>query len=82
MDRREDTIQGWQRIEMAPTDGTDVIVFVEQSAEQFVAYYDQGSWVYAIIPRVKGGGMLCCEPTHWMPLPAPPNTSIGERDDD
>jgi hypothetical protein len=67
-----DHAPSWRPIEGAPTDGTDVIVFVEKSGEQFVAYYDAGSWVYALIPLAKGGGSLCCEATHWMPLPEPP----------
>jgi hypothetical protein len=62
----------WRPIETAPTDGADVLVFVRESGEQFVAYYDAGSWVYALIPLAKGGGMLCCSATHWMPLPERP----------
>jgi hypothetical protein len=63
---------GWQPIETAPLDGSDVAVFVTESGEQFIAYYDAGSWIYGLIPLGRGGGKLCCEPTHWQPLLEPP----------
>jgi hypothetical protein len=70
---------GWLPIETAPKDGTDVLVFVQETGEQFVAYHDRGSWVYALIPRLKGGGSLCCAATYWMPLPEPPDNTSGVR---
>jgi hypothetical protein len=69
----------WQPIKTAPDDGSDVLVYVENSNECFVVYWadDDDSWVYARAPNV---GPISCEPTYWMPLPAPPpSQSPSER---
>ena len=71
----------WQPIETAPKDGTEVLVFWPYwSRKPFIAFYsgDVGGW----------DGERClspthCEayaeraPTHWMPLPEPPEESQG-----
>ena len=59
----------WMPIETAPRDGSNVLVFVPQSGEQFVAHHKRNmDWVYAL----GQFGAVLCEPTHWMPLPEPP----------
>ena len=65
----------WQPIETAPKDGTRVLasqsghVFTARWAPGFAAVYPGGGgpgWYDEILDRRA-------QPTHWMPLPAPPN---------
>lgn len=56
----------WQPIETAPRDGTRVIVFVPVLDDGDVL---GKSLVFEACYRPWGWG---CEPTHWMPLPDPP----------
>jgi hypothetical protein len=62
----------WQPIETAPQDkDLELLVFCSDTREQFVAYQRRlnGQWTYA-----KGVfGEVICRPTHWMPLPPPPD---------
>lgn len=59
----------WQPIETVPRDRSNVIVaqFFEGEWWIAVAWFDQwdGSWVESNIG-------FDCEPSHWMPLPKPP----------
>lgn len=63
----------WQSIETAPKDGTPVLVLMKEpgrldgSRVQVAVEYPNG---YALI----GGRFAfdCPKPTHWMPLPPPP----------
>ena len=55
----------WQPIDTAPKDGTDVLVWC--GGAMFIACMEVGRWFfdrtdYSVKPL----------PTHWMPLPAPP----------
>jgi hypothetical protein len=59
----------------APRDGTDVLLFVRSTGEQFVGYWDAGDWIYALCRGTK----VVCEPTHWMPLPQPPALTPTEE---
>ena len=54
----------WQPIETAPTDGTDVLVTSTDGAWVLIGYCRGGSWMY--------GEERDISPTHWMPLPEPP----------
>lgn len=61
-------METWQPIETAPKDGIVVLV------------YDPNSWFkdpinvdwYSLNPDTFG---WCGTPTHWMPLPAPPQAA-------
>jgi hypothetical protein len=78
----------WQPIETAPKDGRDIIVMYVHIDTQCVhsAYYataaegyeagDIGWWSYVFseVSRTKLEGFMA--PTHWMPLPPPPE---GDR---
>ena len=60
----------WQPIETAPTDGTAVLLYpyLDDWANAYVVYgYAtlDGEWFSEV-------GRLTFEPTHWMPLPEPP----------
>ena len=77
---------GWQPIETAPKDGTWILVYGEGtddeadtrkvSVAQYTNYlngtiYDEFWWQFA---WYDGGYYGRFEnPTHWMPLPTPPN---------
>lgn len=58
-------MSGWQPIETAPKDGTDILVFSPESGEMFVAYYKRGEWFFAV------NNTLSCV-SHWRDLPEPP----------
>ena len=61
---------GWQPIETAPKDGTWILVYTPENEEfkggHSVATWAMNTWIY--------DGMCPEEwpPTHWMPLPQPP----------
>lgn len=61
----------WQTIDSAPRD-RDILVFVPDSCEQFVAYWHKrfGAWVYAA--TASGVRVFTKAATHWMPRPSPP----------
>jgi len=63
----------WQPIETAPKDGTTILVYLA-NGDVHTAYghfYNKGhdfEWA-------QYGGYETYLPTHWMPLPPPPNQS-------
>lgn len=74
--------QQWQPIETAPKDGTSVRLLSERGND--VGYWcdysgrepaakdpESGEVLHGEWSTELGNG----EPTHWMPLPAPPNTA-------
>ena len=69
----------WQPIETAPRDGTLILTFdAEQESQCLVShwkdsldYWEPGTW------RDDGG-----TPSHWMPLPEPPETAMKPREGD
>lgn len=75
---------GWQPIESAPRDGTEVLVFgrfageisgIHAEHEYGIAAFINGASDFQGFEWAAIGGdtyeVWCC-PTHWMPLPAPP----------
>lgn len=85
---------GWRDIESAPKDGTPILAFAPMATEPAIARWfkwdaaDQG-WITELI---DGGpwkddhhfaeywAETSYEPTHWMPLPAPPKGSDDESE--
>jgi hypothetical protein len=58
----------WQPIETAPKDATcDILLWIPGRAPVVAAWFD-GGWA----PMDLGGNHIRGNPTHWMPLPAPP----------
>lgn len=65
----------WQPIETAPKDGTSILVFPDIKVT---------NWGYTRDKQNEFGWIGCysyttdeydtLDPTHWMPLPAPPTT--------
>ncbi|EOL9006609.1 DUF551 domain-containing protein [Cronobacter sakazakii] len=51
-----------------PDLSVDVQVYCSDTKEQFVAYRIGKYYQYAYLDGKRG----VCNPTHWMPLPAPP----------
>lgn len=60
----------WQTIENAPKDGTEVLI-TAHGVFAVAAYSDYAGW--RDMGDIGWGGMTECAPTHWMPIPSPPN---------
>jgi hypothetical protein len=70
----------WQPIETAPKDGTEILVYKRYRKYQewvgkdeydfyiHISFYDGGDWYISAYDPPWGN-----QPTHWMPLPEPPN---------
>lgn len=68
---RSDLCMVWQPIETAPEDIGDIMVWQPSTNECFIAFLNElGKWQYGIC----GTTYICLKdaPTHWMPLPKPP----------
>ena len=65
--------QGWREIESAPKDGRHFLAY-EDTGDMYRAAFHRDGYLIAFCgqPVVQSP-----EPTHWMPLPAPP-TKGGE----
>lgn len=68
----------WQPIETAPMDGTYILIYQHNKmyadyehtiyvAKYRTDYLNNPEWVEAM-----GEEYICFDPTHWMPLPKPP----------
>lgn len=68
---REAAYVGWQPIESAPTDTTDVLVFTD-TGDMYVSFYNGRYWDPSNIQSYDTTTDINGEPTHWMPLPTPP----------
>lgn len=70
----------WQPIETAPKCGKGVLVTGLEYGRgpgrwQQVAHYVDGTWLVMSDPPPT----VLYQPTHWMPLPLPPNAEINPR---
>jgi hypothetical protein len=82
---------GWQPMETAPKDGSEVLLRVKLRAgitgKMLVGHYIQGGHCIEDHPPISAGWYFfngcefdrASEPTHWMPLPGLPATSNGEK---
>jgi Protein of unknown function (DUF551) len=73
-------MNNWQSIETAPKDWQTIILYSSETGEVFAGYYapkDGGSdrWEAHYIQDE----MSPENPTHWMPLPPPPNAKAQPR---
>ncbi|WP_334154762.1 DUF551 domain-containing protein [Agrobacterium pusense] len=63
-------VAGWQPIETAPKDGSEILALWKRSQIQSngygVVWFEDGSW------RKFDYECLVSDPTHWMPLPSVP----------
>ena len=63
----------WQTIDSAPRDGSRVLLF---EAGGFMAEVCWGEWIggeWRDIGDIGCNGQWGYEPTHWQPLPPPPD---------
>ena len=75
------TREGWQPIETAPKDGRDFLVWNRENRVRKARWYERSSSDLGVslyegdgVNSFKGG----IQPTHWMPLPAPPEPIVPE----
>lgn len=77
--------EGWQPIETAPKDGTEVLLWLRapwSRVEQLCWREEIGGWlVKGIDPKDAEGMCGALVPTHWMRLPAAPNQSQEAQGD-
>lgn len=64
---------GWQPIETAPHDETDVLIWCGDDRPPVVAAYYEGAWLTYDTPFSEVGAAI-----FWHPLPAPPTTEDAE----
>ena len=78
----------WQPIDTAPKDGTHILACALDDPDMSIVSWRRGSW----IGRVDGFAAIESQSdfhtdyfypfvTHWMPLPSPPITDSGEKND-
>jgi hypothetical protein len=60
----------WQPIETAPVDGTEIFAWDGKGVK--VAWCYEGRWIYD--DEMESPYLTHWHPTHWQPLPGPPNT--------
>lgn len=63
----QEQLNGWQFIDTAPKDGTPILGFVDKV--MYVCWWDGLGWSFFVDGR---GSRFAFFPTHWMPLPMPP----------
>jgi len=71
---------GWRDIESAPRDGTAVLVYEPAEKSMAVGWWeDHYVWVSpgAWITDYARSDTPVWRPTHWQPLPSPPETENG-----
>jgi len=65
---RADQVSQWEPIETAPKDGTWVLIWCGWVGHPRSSAFEHGSWQN--LPWIANSKDY--NPTHWMPLPAPP----------
>ena len=60
----------WQPIETAPKDGISILVALSRHNESITTVYWDSYWSLNIAGSYAEDDEV--EPTHWMPLPEPP----------
>lgn len=73
--------EGWQSIETAPRDGTEVWAFNgEQARMRWIEGPGYALWVW-VDALLEDADPSPDQPTHWQPLPATPGSSRTGRND-
>ena len=60
----------WQPADTAPKDGTQILIAVAGDEYEVAWAYWNERWRIWVLPMTNRAYQM--EPTHWMPLPAPP----------
>lgn len=70
----------WQPIETAPRDGTPVLIYGPRYKNVTTALCDSNALHWWVVDELEdiasdddGDGLEAMPPTHWMPLPEPPD---------
>lgn len=71
----EKSLREWQKIETAPKDGTQIMIYDPANGGCNTAAWLDGVWDNAQADR---GQYEYPSATHWMPLPAPPSASRSD----
>ena len=72
-------VMDWQPIETAPKDGSEILLAVPHRLRSERTLRLVGRWFDRFwITFNADEAIQRVEPTHWMPLPAPPRTGGGE----
>jgi hypothetical protein len=60
----------WQPIKTAPKDATEILLWCSDEGTIRMGWFTSLKWV---------GGYMAkeCDPTHWMPLPLPPQETTN-----
>lgn len=66
--------QGWQPIETAPKDRTEILVWDEEDKTCYTAFWNPTADAYCIANGEKAVA------TYWMPLPAPPSSGAAKKE--
>ena len=64
-------LDGWQPIETAPRDGTEILVYTDRPKFFIVIPEFEGDDPQQYTWKERAGSYNICA-THWMPLPSPP----------
>jgi len=68
----------WQPIETAPKNYINVLVFDPGYGQVVAEYHFSFGGMWVVSAYSTDNSQTGLEPTHWMPLPAPP-TATGEQ---
>ena len=74
----DEGLRAWQPIETDTNDGECVLVWWPEIDDRFplIAWQKHGVWrSYDVVNYTVG-------PTHWMPLPSPPDAALARRRED
>jgi hypothetical protein len=66
----------WQPIETAPMNGTDVLLYEKGSLRAVMGYWYEDPNNRGLSSWWVEGGQCTASPTHWMPLPNPPEEVV------
>jgi hypothetical protein len=73
-------MSAWQSIETAPKDGTRVLLHHPHAEDETVVAGFWGEWGGAGPCWITDHAEGWLNPTHWMPLPAPPSSTVKGRE--
>lgn len=62
-------VDAWLDISTAPRDGTQVLGWSQYNGKIYIISFSYGCW------DIVGQEDIEYRPTHWLPLPPPPNTA-------
>lgn len=67
----------WAPIETAPKDGTDIIVYRPKFDGDYIPRVGTDYWMLKLLEPTWAKSRKDCPPTHWMPFPEPPPSSLS-----